>query len=145
MKKNCILTGLICSLFLGSMLVPSASTRVAAETQGQAETDLNITLYRKIMPDKLPGETGNDATNNTTNDSTNDRKENTADSSLTIAGKGTSSLDQGKGKNNFLKPSFLPKTGAVKNNWLIYSGVGLIMSIFLFYICKPKRRHGREE
>ena len=66
------------------------------------------------MPDKLPGETvsdetnntTNDTTNNTTNDPSNDRSENTADSSLTIAGKGTSSLDQGKGENHFLKTSF---------------------------------------
>ncbi|OWW61076.1 hypothetical protein [Enterococcus hirae] len=153
MKKKCILTGLMCSLFLGSMLIPGTSTGVEAEAQEQTETDLKITLYKKIMPDKLPGETvsdetnntTNDTTNNTTNDPSNDRSENTADSSLTIAGKGTSSLDQGKGENHFLKTSFLPETGAVKNNWLLCGGIGLIMSIFLFYICKPKRRKEKEE
>ncbi len=91
MKKKCILTGLMCSLFLGSMLIPGTSTGVEAEAQEQTETDLKITLYKKIMPDKLPGETvsdetnntTNDTTNNTTNDPSNDRSENTADSSLT--------------------------------------------------------------
>lgn len=145
MKKKCILTGLMCSLFLGSMLIPGTSTGVEAEAQEQTETDLKITLYKKIMPDKLPGETVSDETNNTTNDLSNDRSENTADSSLTIAGKGTSSLDQGKGENHFLKTSFLPETGAVKNNWLLCGGIGLIVSIFLFYICKPKRRKEKEE
>ncbi|WP_430618718.1 LPXTG cell wall anchor domain-containing protein [Enterococcus sp. DIV1072d] len=54
-------------------------------------------------------------------------------------------VKEGKGENHFLKTSFLPETGAVKNNWLLCGGIGLIVSIFLFYICKPKRRKEKEE
>ncbi|MGM9902765.1 hypothetical protein A5844_002182 [Enterococcus sp. 10A9_DIV0425] len=128
MKKKLLISGLFCSLMLGSGLTGGV-TKVAADTQDQAETELQVVLRKKITPEVLPGETPKDESNKNIDTST-----------PTIA-VGSDSLEQKKTNDLIVKTELLPKTGTIQSNLLLYSGLGVLLStFFLLFISKPKHR-----